>query len=492
MTISPGFRAVVFALRDLPAPDQQYIADVTRALCGAADAANDPLAQGARLWSTPLLLTRLADAPPIPGLRGDAELRAQGLSALLIALRLLTVDALHWPELRFLGLDLRQDAPDFVLYVADPARWTVDSLAQALQPERPHPSVTDSAKAADGRCGIGAVHVQRGLRERPRRYPPSPGDRVPILGWQVPLLGGNLKNLIDCCEPTERPQREGRFVLPLGVHPGHQQGRYALFVRMKSVYGAAAQAELVRIDRKADTQWTGTLELQLGEQGLQRLAESSGTSDEPPSDDEAVAMWLGLLLVRCLLCAPSGEILLLDLFGLELSATLRSQGPEPAPPLRTCRQPVVRERSEASAAPWAAKAGDQAALLLDPQLLDPELWPLDVLAEAIDLQSAWVSPSGRLVRLHLYGTHDGEPLSGVVLIDTCAPAGTELLASLMDDEEMSFAVDLLEHDPSAAPSAQAGALLAVHTTQHTVRCYPLPFAEPPSNVPPSSVPPSGL
>jgi hypothetical protein len=448
MTKGPGPRAVVFALRDLPAADQQYIA-------AAASALGTPITAETRLWDTPLLLTRLGHAPPVPGLCGDDELRAQGLSPLLLALRLLTVDALHWPELRFLGLDLRSDPPDHVLYAADPQRWTVDGLVQALQPAA-------DRGCGDGHYGIGACHVQRGLAERPPRLPPCPGDRVPVLGWQVPLLGGRLENLIDLREPGMKQHKAGNHATPAGMQSGHAQGRYALFLQLRGISGLRAQLELLRADRERGTMWSGTLDVELGEEGLERLASSCGLSEhELRSEDEELATWLDLVLPRCLLCAPSGELLLVDLFGLALSASpLRSA--TPAPPLRICGQPALYEHPPRHALP---EAPDPANLLLDPHLLDPSLWPLDVLADAIDLQSAWVSPSGRLLRLHLAGWHDGEPLSGVVLLDLQASTGTGLLASLLDDDELAAA------PPDSAP-AQPGDesdLPALHTTQHAVR-----------------------
>lgn len=423
METSPGFRAVVFALRDLPAPDRQYIAEVARAL-------SVPAAPDALLWDTPLLLTRLSCAPPVPGLRGDAELAAAGLSPLFIALRLLTVDALQWPELRFLGLDLRRDAPDYALYAADPKRWTVESLVRELSP--------GPARAGTS-SGVGTVHVQSGLGPRPRRLPPSPGDRVPILGWQVPLLGGQLKNLIDLRDPAERTLKIGDLEIPRGMRPGHQQGRYALFLRVARARGLRVDVELARADLQERTLFCGTLSLELGDEGLYRLAASSGLPEEELSTDgDELATWMNLLLPGCLLCAPSGELLLVDLFGLSLSATaLRSE--QPAPLLRVCGRPL--------APPPATKEENRAPgeLLLDPHLLDPSLWPLDVLADALDMESAWVSPNGRLVRLHLDGRHDGEPLLGVVLLDTHAAHGTELVASLLDEEEGSLPVDLHEH-----------------------------------------------
>lgn len=450
MTKGPGSRAVVFALRDLPAADQQYIA-------AAASALGIPLAADTRLWDTPLLLTRLGHAPPVPGLRGDDELRAQGLSPLLLSLRLLTVDALLWPELRFLGLDLRSDPPDYILYAADPQRWTVDSLVQALQPA--HAPIGDQG-CSGTRHGIGACHVQRGLGERPPRLPPCPGDRVPVLGWQVPLLGGRLENLIDLREPGMRQHKAGNIVIPAGMQSGHAQGRYALFLQLRGVSGLRAELELLRADRQSGTLWSGTLDVELGEEGLERLAASCGLSEhELRSDDEELATWLDLVLPRCLLCAPAGELLLVDLFGLDLSAS-PPRGTTPAPPLRICGRPALYENPPLAVLP---EAPDPTDLLLDPHLLDPSLWPLDVLADAIDLQSAWVSPSGRLLRLHLMGWHDGEPLSGVVLLDLHASAGTGLLASLLDDDELAGVL------PEHALMPDESDLPALHTTQHALR-----------------------
>ena len=111
MTVAPGFRAVVFALRDLPSRDQRYLTEVAHAL-------RWPPEREPALWDTPLLLVRQSDTPPVPDLRSDDEVAASGPSVLLLGMRLVQADALQWPELRFLGLDLQREAPDYVLYAA--------------------------------------------------------------------------------------------------------------------------------------------------------------------------------------------------------------------------------------------------------------------------------------------------------------------------------------------------------------------------------------
>nr|HPH30195.1 hypothetical protein [Pseudomonadota bacterium] len=98
MTLAPGVRAVVFDLRDLPEEDALY-------LHRAAAALGLSLTNETTLFQTPLLLVRGDQAPPVPGLRGDAEVAVSGLSGLLLAMRLIEADVLSssWPELRFLG-----------------------------------------------------------------------------------------------------------------------------------------------------------------------------------------------------------------------------------------------------------------------------------------------------------------------------------------------------------------------------------------------------
>jgi hypothetical protein len=424
MTVAPGFRAVVFALRDLLPGDKRYITEVAHALRFAPE--REPA-----LWDTPLLLGRQSDTPPVPGLRTDSEVAAGGSAVLLLAMRLLLADALQWPELRFLGLDLHRDAPDYVLYAADPARWTPDSLAAALQ---------GSGSPVAGTAAVTSAgwQIQRGLQPRPERLPPVPGDRVPVLGLQVPMFGGRLANLRDL-----RPLAERRRLplpgagaappvaadpagtpLPAAALPGHHQGRYALFLHLEESAphedadpeSDATQVELrlFRHDRAADTMAGATLQLGIGD--LQVLHDAEAGQLTPA----AVSDWLAELLPSCFLVAPTGEVLLLDWFGLELALC---SPPSPALAVRSCRAP-----SQGS----VADSDDQAPA--DPTLLDPALWSLPVLADLIAAADLTLSSSGRYLRLESTVPVDGELTHLSALLDTHGPV---LLSCDLGDEPCS-------------------------------------------------------
>jgi hypothetical protein len=432
MTVAPGFRAVVFALRDLPPSDKSYLADVARAL-------RWPPEREPALWETPLLLGRQSDTPPVPGLRSDDEVAASGPSVLLLAMRLLLADALQWPELRFLGLDLHHDAPDYVLYAADPARWTPASLADAL---------ADGGSTVTGTAAVTTPswQIQRGLQPPTPRLPPVPGDRVPVLGLQVPLFGGQLRNLRDLRPLPERlrapvgsPDLSPLATvaatpdLPAGAVAGHHQGGYALYLRFDSLFPSRSaespseEADDAQVDLKLFRVTTATGAIATAE--LRLLARDLSILYDAESDDltpAALSDWLAELLPSCFLVAPTGEVLLLDWFGLDL--TLRPEPTAAAPQfdLRSCGRPGAGD---------AANPGDHAdqAELSDPALLDPTLWSLPVYAELLAAADLTLSATGRYLLIESAIPLDGELSYLSALLDTTA--GPRTLCSDLADEE---------------------------------------------------------
>ena len=307
MTVAPGFRAVVFALRDLPSCDQRYLTEVAHAL-------RWPPEREPALWDTPLLLVRQSDTPPVPDLRSDDEVAASGPSVLLLGMRLVQADALQWPELRFLGLDLQREAPDYVLYAADPTRWTPESLADSLTA-----GGTATAHGAATTAVTGASwHIQRGLQTRAARLPPVPGDRVPVLGLQVPMFGGRLGNLRDLRPMAERRRAPIGVVetrrtaaaptpptLPAQSVAGHHQGRYALSLLIESITpglqadpnGEEAQVELTLFRVDTSTRTAAKAALRLVARDLSVLQDAE-TAELTPA---ALSDWLAELLPSCFL-----------------------------------------------------------------------------------------------------------------------------------------------------------------------------------------------
>lgn len=452
MTLAPGFRAVVFALRDLPPDDKKYITDAARVLRWAPE--REPA-----LWNTPLLLGRQSDPPPVPGLRTDAELSASGASVLLLAMRLLLADALQWPELRFLGLDLYKDAPDYVLYAADPERFTPESLADAL-----------SGGAAGGGTTAGTAvgwHIQRGLQPRPPRLPPVPGDRVPVLGLQVPMLGGSLAHLRDLrplaerrrapVELTQSPQSAQCAALsspyaavPQAAMAGHHQGRYALFILLEQCGQAEpgsdeAQVELTlfRVDAEAGTTAQQPVRLQIGDLSVLHDAEAG------PLAPAALSDWLAELLPSCFLIAPTGAVLIVDWFRLELTV-LADAAAAATLELKLCGAPELKKD------PVEAD-GDG----VDASLLDPYLWSLAGLADLIAAAELTLSTSGRYLMLESAAPLDGEISYLSALLDLHACPGPHLLYCSLQDQAGSLpAASIADpfpagHGEDAAPGAIA-------------------------------------
>jgi hypothetical protein len=428
MTAAPGFRAVVFALRDLSASDKKHIADV-------AEAVGWPPTREPLLWDTPLLLTRQSHTPPVPGLRTDAEVAASGPSVLLLAMRLLLADALFWPELRFLGIERERDAMDYVLYAADPARWRPETLAEALAPATAVP-----AGPAQPAIAAACWQIQRGLAAQPERLPAVPGDRVPVLGYQVPMFGGRVRDLRD----LRRPDRSLRATLPAGALPGHHQGRYALYLQIPDPLQDPHEPRL----RPLETDGQATADEVVVHLTLYRVDTAAGTCDaaalrlccRDPSrieDAEAGALtpvtlsdWLSELLPSCFLVAPTGEVLLLDWFHLDLSVRPDPTAPSPAFGLRACGMPGVGAGATPDDPDDSAPAEEA-----DPSLLDPAMWSLAVYADLIAAAELTLSARGRYLLLESSLPVDGELVNLAALLDTAAAGGPQaLVCSLVEDD----------------------------------------------------------
>ncbi len=366
MDLAPAPRAVVFALEDLPETDRQHILSVANHL---------HLDIRPESWRAPLVLT--GDTPaPVPGLFNDIELSSAGPSLMLLALRLLLADAYHWPEQRWLGGD-----GGYALYAADP-RFTADSLSHALSEQA-------------------GMKVQRGLLPRGPRPPVSPGDRVPVLGWQVPVLGGKdpVGKLRDLRPQDQRQHTFGGVRAPLGMVPGNLTDRYRLFLAVSDVHRdgdhASARVELLCIDGSLGEPLAATLQV--------TLADLGALSDGHVDDDEALADLLREVLPSCLLLTPRGELLILDLYHLGLSASpiglMRFMG------LRMCPAPDGVSEDEGA------------------ELIDPSLWEPGLLSALLLPEEIRISGGGRFVSLRFSGRRDGLPLDAFVLLDTRRAAG---------------------------------------------------------------------
>jgi hypothetical protein len=392
MDLAPSPRAVVFALEDLPETDRQHILSVATYL---------HLDIAPASWRTPLVLCT-GPVAPLPSLLGDLDLSSQGPSLMLLALRLLLADAYHWPEQRWLGARSSASRAGYALYAADPERWSVESLSRELG-ERAQ------------------VQVQRGLLPRGPRPPASPGDRVPVLGWQVPVLGGTdpVGKLRDLRPPEQRQHRFGGVSAPLGMVPGNLTDRYRLFLKVEDVHRdgeqAFARVDLLCIDGSLGEPIEATLSLTLSALGA--LADGPG---DGPLDDESLGEVLREVLPSCLLLSPRGELLVLDLYHLGLSARpvgeLRLMG------LRPLGAPTGPDGTHRD---HKGHSDDEGTTLLDPSLWEPGLLSGLILPDDIR-----VSCLSRFVTLHFSGRRDGLPIDASVILDTRRPASLAETANL--------------------------------------------------------------
>lgn len=201
---------------------------------------------------------------------------------------------------------------------------------------------------------------------------------------------------------------------------GHQSGRHALRLQVVSAHvdGEPAggsidelprgQAEVLveRSDNQSSETVRATLHLALADLSLIYEAEQvlAGTID-----DEALRLWLADLLPVCLLVAPGGELLLIDLFHLGLSGRFSDAGLT----LRCVDGPKTEYDTEVLT-DEELDAQSASTHLAPPEewLLEPRLWPPDVLAGLVDLSNTFVSDDGGTAYFALDGIHDGEPVFG--------------------------------------------------------------------------------
>lgn len=417
MTLAPGVRAVVFDLRDLPKEDARY-------LHRAAAALGLSLTNETTLFQTPLLLVRGDQAPPAPGLRGDAEVAVSGLSGLLLAMRLIEADVLssNWPELRFLGLDPRSrttDCTDFALYAADPKTWTTQSLATALgKPNQAQSSVL----------------LQCGLQPRAKRWPPCPGDRIPVLGYQVPMFGGHPETNTRCLTASPQlPSALSSFQLPANLLISHQQGTRALFLQPEHLELTEGQAviDLTLILTKT----AAADKAQLTRQPLRlALSELSPIYDAEGSL-QAVTLavlrdWLEDLLPCCFLTTDTGSVLLLDWFqlGLQLLPHEASLPAEAATIFALGSPQLVASTDEGSDA--------------EPQLLSPQQWGLEHLADLLGTAELMISADAQTLSVESTLVQDDFEQSFSAVLDLTPPGGPQVLrASLYETPVAALPLD---------------------------------------------------
>lgn len=389
MMSGPALRAVVFDLEDLPAGDRRHILDVASRL-------RLPLDE--RCFRTPLVLTRAEEAPPAPGLRDDVALADGGPSLLLLAMRLLLADAYHWPEHDWLT-PVPTAATEYTLYAADPLRWDLESLAAVL-----------GARGA----------VQRGLQRRDGRPPVAAGDRVPLLGFQVPVLGSQ-GSVRDWRPPEARPHRFGGVAVPLGLMPASATGRFGLFVQVTAARRAGDQVEaevdLLRVDGACGE--AVKISLSLG------LSEPSALAEE-----EDVLAGVSELMPGCALVTPRGEVLLLDLHRLGMRL-------------------LAREGTSRTRVCGVVGAAGLASEEEGPELLDPLLWEAPVLAGMLQSEETQVSADGGLVALRFTGARDG------AAVDTYL-----VLAGAEHKRPVAWAADLLGPAPGLALGERGLVVLA--------------------------------
>ena len=421
MTLAPGVRAVVFDLRDLPEEDALY-------LHRAAAALGLSLTNETTLFQTPLLLVRGDQAPPVPGLRGDAEVAVSGLSGLLLAMRLIEADVLSssWPELRFLGLDPRSrttDCTDFALYAADPKTWTTQSLAAALG--RPNQAQSSAL-------------LQCGLLPRAKRWPPCPGDRIPVLGFQVPMFGGHPETNTRCLTASPPlPSALASLQLPADLLIGHQQGARALFLQLEHLELSDGQAAVDLTLLVATTPPQSAP--QLSRQPLRLTLSELSTIYDAEGSQQAVTLavlrdWLEDLLPCCFLTTDTGSILLLDWFqlGLQVLPQEAAQPAEAATILALGSPQLVAATEEGSDA--------------EPQLLSPQQWGLERLADLLRTAELVVSTDAQTLTVESTLVQDDFEQSFSAVLDLTPPGGPQVLrASLYETP-----VAALPHDDSAA------------------------------------------
>lgn len=402
-------RCVVFALADLPEGDRRHILEVAHRL-------RLPVDPG--LLRAPLVLS--SEPPPLAAelsLRGDDELAERGPALLLLAVRLLLADAYHWPEQRF----LRGGAPPeveagYTIYAADPQLWTSDTLATALD-ERAH------------------LTVRRGLSADRRRPPVSPGDAVPVLGWQVPVLGRKDPADVRDLRPAElREQSFAGETLPLGMVPLGGGGRYRHFLRVTAARREAG-ALLATVELAQGDDVSGVL--RRSEAALRLLNAGAADAGDGDIGDDAREGDLDLLrdlLPGLVLSTPAGGTLLLDLYRLGIAA----HGPQA--PRVVAGPPRVDEE-------WAplVERGDLSAAQLELSDLSSLLVP----------EEARLSPGGGFACLRFSGRRDGLPVDAALVLDVRGTTA-RVLAWPLDLDGPAPALAFSEDDRVLAVAPAAG------------------------------------
>lgn len=400
--------AVVFTLADLPEGDRAQLHEVAGHLRLPADPGSDRIA---------LVLLPGAAQVQIPGLLGDGDVARGGPSLLLLAMRLLLADLYSWPEARYVLGSANAQAADaeagYALYAADPDRFTVEELMAALAPH--------------------CAEVRKGLLPRGPRPPAAPGDRVPVLGWQVPVLGSRepVARLRDLRPAEQRPHRFCGQDLPLGVVPGGESGRHRLYLRVLSTAQRGerghAEVEFLLGDSASGRLRTGRIGVVVRD-----LAHLGQLPDGPvdPEDDEGLAEVLREVLPVCLQPMPGGDLVLCDLFGLGLS--LGQEVPVGADGGGAALEVVPRVTAsgvEVRALPGPCARGGEEEWA---ELLDPALWGLSTLCALLAPEDVRVSEGGRYVALRLSGRRDGQPVDGVLVLEMDLHRGARAVAWPMD------------------------------------------------------------
>ncbi|HRI53429.1 MAG TPA: hypothetical protein PLW65_24955, partial [Pseudomonadota bacterium] len=206
------------------------------------------------------------------------------------------------------------------------------------------------------------------------------------------------------------------------------------------------ELQLFRVDTATAT--TTTAALRLAVRDLSVLADAEAGQLTPA----VVSDWLAELLPSCFLVAPTGEVLLLDWFRLDLAL---DGEPPAALQLRSCRAPNT------AAEPAEEEAADRALIdptltnpaltnpaltnpaltnpalidpalidptltnptlidptLIDPTLIDPAMWSLSGLADLLAAADLTLSASGRYLLLESTIPIDGELAHLSALLDT--------------------------------------------------------------------------
>ena len=172
----------------------------------------------------------------------------------------------------------------------------------------------------------------------------------------------------------------------------------------------------------------------------------------------ALSDWLAELLPSCFLAAPTGEVMLVDWFHLDL-VILGDGAAPPEFPLRACGCPGRGELSAAAGRYDSDAWGDSDHA--DPTLLDVAMWSLPVFADLLASADLTLSASGRYLLLESAIPLDGELTHFSALLDTATASAPLILGCDLGEEELPPPADPTD-DPfptlrgeQAAPGAIA-------------------------------------